>query len=130
MVYLVPLLVPSQKARRQSHSSTIFLFLISGACLGGYLSYSGRNSISFKLPLSKYTLGIFVNLYSSTASMSKQFATIYTPYTSKKVEFIDNYVFAFLAIFLVLVYIRSYAFLFVKVQTLFLNKEVLTLYNF
>ena len=129
MVYFVPLLVSSQKAIRQSHSSTISLFLTNGAPLP-YLSYSGRNSISFRLPLSKYTLGIFVNLYSSTASMSKQFATIYTPYTSKKVEFIDNYVFAFLAIFLVLVYIRSYAFLFVKVQTLFLNKEVLTLYNF
>ena len=129
MVYFVPLLVSSQKAIRQSHSSTISLFLTNGAPLP-YLSYSGRNSISFKLPLSKYTLGIFVNLYSSTASMSKQFATIYTPYTSKKVEFIDNYVFAFLAIFLVLVYIRSYAFYFVKVQTFFLNKEVLTLYNF
>ena len=129
MVYFVPLLVSSQKAIRQSHSSTISLFLTNGAPLP-YLSYSGRNSISFRLPLSKYTLGIFVNLYSSTASMSKQFATIYTPYTSKKVEFIDNYVFAFLAIFLVLVYIRSYAFYFVKVQTFFLNKEVLTLYNF
>lgn len=130
MVYFVPLLVSSQKAIRQSHSSTISLFLTNGAPLP-YLSYSGRNSISFRLPLSKYTLGIFVNLYSSTASMSKQFATIFTtPYTSKKVEFIDNYVFAFLAIFLVLVYIRSYAFYFVKVQTFFLNKEVLTLYNF
>ena len=130
MVYFVPLLVSSQKAIRQSHSSTISLFLTNGAPLP-YLSYSGRNSISFRLPLSKYTLGIFVNLYSSTASMSKQFATIFTtPYTSKKGEFIDNYVFAFLAIFLVLVHIRSYAFYFVKVQTFFLNKEVLTLYNF